>query len=93
VASQFSSQIAVADINAAFGSFVTNQFIVSDGVMITPTFTPPFGAFSEDGVHPNSRGYAYLANVIIASINAKFGANVPNASLSNYSGVGLPIVP
>ncbi len=93
VAAQYSSQIAVADINSVFTSFVTNQYIVSDGVMITPSFTPPFGAFSEDGVHPNSRGYAYLANVIIDAINAKFTAAVPHASLAAYTGVGLPLVP
>jgi hypothetical protein len=93
VASGFSSRIAVADINTAFTSFVTNQAIISDGVMITPTFTPPFGAFSEDGVHPNSRGYAYMANIFIDAINAKFGANIPHASLADYKGVGLPLFP
>jgi len=93
IASQYGTRIAVADVNAAFSSFVTNQFIVSNGVMITPTFTPPFGAFSEDGVHPNSRGYAYLANIIIAAINTKFSANVPSANIANYSGVGLPVKP
>ena len=93
VVSAYSSRIAVADVNAAFASFVTNQIIASDGVFITPTFTPPTGAFSEDGVHPNSRGYAYLANIFIDAINAKFGATVPHASLADYAAVGLPLVP
>jgi phospholipase/lecithinase/hemolysin len=93
VVSSYSDRIAVADVNAAFSSFVTNQAIVSDGVMITPTFTPPFGAFSEDGVHPNSRGYAYMANIFIDAINAKFAAKIPHASLADHSGVGLPLVP
>jgi lysophospholipase L1-like esterase len=83
----------VADVNAAFTSFVTSQVIVANGVAISPTFTPPTGAFSEDGVHPNSRGYAYMANIFIDAINAKFGATVPHASLADYSGVGLPLVP
>jgi len=93
VAAAFSTRVAVADVNAAFTSFVTNQVIVSDGVTITPNFTPPTGAFSEDGVHPNSRGYAYLANIFIDTINAKFGATVPHASLADYKGVGLPLFP
>jgi hypothetical protein len=93
VAAGFSDRIAVADVNAAFTSFVTNQVIIADGVAITPNFTPPTGAFSEDGVHPNSRGYAYMANIFIDAINAKFGATVPHASLADYSGVGLPLVP
>lgn len=92
-AAGFPDRIAVADVNAAFTSFVTSQVIVADGVAITPNFTPPTGAFSEDGVHPNSRGYAYMANIFIDAINAKFGATVPHASLADYSGVGLPLVP
>lgn len=88
-----SNRIAVADVNAAFSSFVTNKAIISDGVMIQPTFSPPFAAFSEDGVHPNSRGYAYMANIFIDAINAKFGAVVPKASLADYGGTGLPLHP
>lgn len=93
VAATFSTRIAVADVNAAFSSFVTNQIIGADGIFITPTFSPPTGAFSEDGVHPNSRGYAYLANIFIDAINAKFSATVPHASLADYKGVGLPLFP
>jgi len=86
------SQIAVADVNAEFKSLFTAQFKVSNGVTITPDFAPPTGAFSEDGVHPNTRGYAYLANIFIDAINAKFSAKVPKASLADYPGTGLPIV-
>ena len=93
VAAAFSSRVAVADVNAAFTNFITNQIVASDGVFVTPNFTPPTGAFSEDGVHPNSRGYAYMANIFIDAINAKFGATVPHASLADYHGVGLPLVP
>lgn len=95
VANTYSSNIAVADVNAVFKSLITSTFVVSDNVTIMPSFAPPFGAFSEDGVHPNSRGYAYLANIFIDAINAKFGPStyVPKASLSDYKGVGLPLVP
>jgi hypothetical protein len=58
-----------------------------------PSFLPPYGAFSEDGVHPNSRGYAYLANIIIDAINTTFSANVPKASLADYKGTALPVTP
>jgi lysophospholipase L1-like esterase len=92
-AAAYSTKIAVADVNATFSAFLTAGAIVSDGVMITPNFTPPFGAFSEDGVHPNSRGYAFMANIFIDAINAKFSAKVPHASLADYHGVGLPLVP
>ena len=69
------------------------KVMVANGVTITPNFTPPTGAFSEDGVHPNSRGYAFLANVYIDAINAKFGATIPHASLADYKGIGLPVHP
>ena len=94
-AAAFSTRVAVADINASFTSFVTNGFIFQDIITMTPNFTPPTGAFSEDGVHPNSRGYAYMANIFIDAINAKseFGASVPRASLADYKGVGLPLTP
>ena len=86
------SQIAVADVNAEFKSLFNAHFKISNGVTITPDFAPPTGAFSEDGVHPNTRGYAYLANIFIDAINAKFTAKVPKASLADYPGTGLPIV-
>lgn len=87
------SQIAIADVNAAFQSLVSSHFMVGNNITITPDFAPPSGAFSEDGVHPNSRGYAFLANIFIDAINAKFTAKVPKASLADYKGVSLPVRP
>ena len=86
-------RIALADVNAALTTLVTNKAGVYNGVTITPSFAPPFGAFSEDGVHPNSRGYAFMANIYIDAINAKFGAAIPSVDISKYKGTGLPINP
>lgn len=88
-----SDRVAVADINAAYKAFFAAKVAVANGVTITPSFAPPAGAFSEDGLHPNGRGSAYTANIIIDAINAKFGAAVPKASLAAYSGTGLPVNP
>jgi hypothetical protein len=85
------NSLALADVNATFTALVTARAGVYNGVTITPNFTPPTGAFSEDGVHPNSRGYAFMANVFIKAINAKFGATVPEANIAEYKGVGLPV--
>lgn len=84
-------KVAVADINAAYKSLVTNKVYVANGVTITPSFAPPAGMFSEDGIHPNSRGAAFTANVIIDAINTAFGAKIPKANLANYPGTGLPV--
>ncbi|HEX7027586.1 MAG TPA: hypothetical protein VF268_10115, partial [Gammaproteobacteria bacterium] len=58
---------------------------------ITPNINPPTGIYSEDGIHPNSRGYAFIANIFIDAINEQFGASVPKANLGNYSATGLPL--
>lgn len=42
------------------------------------------GAFSLDGVHPTARGYAFLANKAMESINAKYGSNLPMVQAKNY---------
>jgi hypothetical protein len=87
------SRLALADVNATFSALVTATAEVKSGVTITPTLTPPTGAFSEDGIHPNSRGYAYVANIFINAINAKFGSTVPQVNLGLYKGTGLPVSP
>ncbi len=88
-----SGRIALADVNAIFTALVVAKAGVYNGVTITPSFAPPTGAFSEDGVHPNSRGYAFMANIFIDAINAKFGAVIPKVDISKYKGTGLPVNP
>lgn len=86
-------RLALADVNKAYADLVTAQIYYQDNVFITPTFAPPTGAYSEDGLHPNSRGYAFTANVFIDAINQKFGATVPKAKLSSSYGTRLPVNP
>lgn len=93
VAAAYPDQLALADVNAAFNTFLTNKAAVSDNVTLTPSLPPPTGIYSEDGIHPNSRGYAFIANIFIDAINAKFGASVPKADVGNYSATALPINP
>ena len=85
--------LAVADVNKAYKDLLAAKAMVIDGVTITPSFAPPAGAFSEDGLHPNGRGYAFTANVFISAINAKFGANVYKANVAAYAPTKLPVVP
>jgi hypothetical protein len=88
-----SSRLALADIDAGFNSLLSVGAGVSNGITFTPNINPPTGIYSEDGVHPNSRGYAFMANIFIDAINAKFGATVPKANLAKYGATGLPITP
>lgn len=87
------NRVALADFNAAFTDLVTTRRGVYNGVTITPNFAPPTGAFSEDGVHPNSRGYAFMARICIQAINTKFNAAVPLPDIAKYKGTGLPLNP
>ncbi|WP_109097157.1 G-D-S-L family lipolytic protein [Aquimarina sp. AU58] len=42
------------------------------------------GAFSLDGVHPTARGYAFLANKAIESVNTTYGSNLPMVKAVDY---------
>lgn len=85
------NRLALADVNTAFNNFVANKGSVENGFPITPSITPPYAGFSEDGVHPNGRGYAFLANIIIDAVNQKFNASIPKANVNDYSGNRTPI--
>lgn len=92
-----SDRLALADVKTAYatllGASIANKGMVVDGVTIASSFAPPASTFSEDGLHPNTRGYAYTANVFINAINTKFGATVPNVCLNDKPGTALPINP
>lgn len=86
-------RLAFADVNQAMNNLVTARAGIANGITYTPNIDPPTGIYSEDGLHPNSRGYAFIANIFIDAINAKFGATVPKADLTKYSATALPTNP
>lgn len=48
------------------------------------------GAFSLDGIHPNSRGYAIIANTFIKAINKTYGSKLPQVDPNAYPGITYP---
>ncbi|HYG40570.1 MAG TPA: hypothetical protein VD908_18205, partial [Cytophagales bacterium] len=82
-------RLALVDINKIFGE-VANWTKVVNGINFTASIAPPFGAFSLDGVHPNARGSAFIANQFIDAINTKFGSSIPTVNPNNYPGNDLP---
>lgn len=60
-----------------------------DGVQITSAFISG-GAFSLDGVHPTSRGYALIANEMMRAINAKYGTSLSPVNAVDYPAVTFP---
>ncbi len=54
-----------------------------EGVTLAPDFSPS-GIFSTDGVHPNPRGNAVLANEMIDFINERFNSDIPRVNSTTY---------
>lgn len=64
--------------------------VTANGIAITSSISPPYGAFSTDGVHPNARGSAVVANHFIEAINGKWNSTIPMANPNAYIGNDLP---
>lgn len=60
-----------------------------DGIEFSTKFVEG-GAFSLDGVHPNQRGYALVANKFIEAINQTYGSNIPLVDVGKYKGIIFP---
>ncbi|MCA4899595.1 MAG: hypothetical protein ACK5BJ_14105 [Bacteroidota bacterium] len=84
-----SDRVTLVDANSAFVAIAAGTATVN-GSGITASITPPFGAFSLDGIHPNARGYAYIANLFIQEINTKWGSTIPLCNPNNYPSNELP---
>jgi hypothetical protein len=62
--------------------------ITVDGVNLAPDFSPN-GVLSTDGIHPNPRGNAIIANEIIDVIEAKFNAQLPSLNVISLPSVTI----
>ncbi|MBT8305381.1 MAG: G-D-S-L family lipolytic protein, partial [Maribacter sp.] len=78
--------LAFVDVNTYQGVIATTGAPLSDGSIVTDTFATG-GGFSLDGVHPAPRGSALLANLIIETINAKYGSDLPGVNPLDYTGL------
>ncbi len=79
--------LALADFNSFFKTFQSG--LEFNGVNFTTTYVTG-GAFGLDGVHPNQRGYALIANYYIKTINAYYGSNVQQVDVNAYQGTIIP---
>ncbi|UOQ73628.1 SGNH/GDSL hydrolase family protein [Hymenobacter cellulosilyticus] len=80
--------LAVFDANAYF-AMVARNGVITNGISNSAAFVSG-NLFSLDGVHPTPRGYALIANEMIKTINAKYGASVPQVNAAAYRGVEFP---
>ncbi|WP_209332547.1 hypothetical protein [Lunatimonas salinarum] len=84
-----SDRLVLVDINQLFNEVIQGQ-VSAGGVALSPSIAPPNGAFSVDGVHPNGRASAFIANRFIEVINQKWGSTIPPANPNEYIGNDLP---
>jgi hypothetical protein len=68
-----SSGFALLDANALLDQLATTGIESSNLVLTSSLVTG--GAFSLDGVHPTSRGYALIANEMLKAIDSTYGTN------------------
>ena len=65
--------LAFVDANSLLNQLKNGNLPSGDYVLTSDLVSG--GAFSLDGVHPTSRGYALLANQFLKAIDAKYGSN------------------
>lgn len=84
--------LAVVNMNATM-SYLISGIRLEDGQYYTEDYFNGSNLnrvlFSLDGVHPNPRGYAFVANEIIRAINNHYKAKLPMLSVGNYPGVTI----
>ncbi|MFL9844698.1 SGNH/GDSL hydrolase family protein [Flavobacterium rhizosphaerae] len=87
-----SHNLAVADMNQILGQLVSG-LRVDDGQIYTADYFSTASlstvVFSLDGVHPNARGYALVANEIIKVINGYYNAHLPQINPGYYPGATI----
>ena len=71
---------ALVDVNALFTQRGAPAACRSAASTLHPRFLTG-GLFAYDGVHPTAFGYAYIANLFIDAINAKYGGDIPLVNL------------
>lgn len=88
-----SKNLAVADMNAIMNQLVGGLRIETGQVYTANYFSGVANEwkvlFSLDGVHPNARGYAVIANEIIKVINRHYNSNLPLHNAGSFPGINI----
>ncbi|MCH7398429.1 hypothetical protein MM236_10535 [Belliella sp. DSM 107340] len=82
-------RLVLVDVNDLLNRVLAGS-VSSGGVGLTASIVPPNGGFSLDGVHPNARAHAFVANHFINAINGKWGSNIPLVNPNQFIGNDLP---
>ncbi len=74
------SNIALVDANSIITNAAIMGGVMVDGQNLAPDFSPN-GIYSTDGIHPNPRGHAIIANEILSVIESTWGADLPSVDV------------
>ncbi|MBI2618904.1 MAG: SGNH/GDSL hydrolase family protein [Ignavibacteriales bacterium] len=80
--------VALFDANALLKKANTEGYSIA-GERFTSQYVAG-GLFSLDGVYPSSRGYAIVANEMIAVLNQHYGMSIPLVDISTVPGIPAP---
>lgn len=80
-------RLVMVDFNTRFKTLQSG--VSFDGIQFSTQFVNG-GFFSLDGIHPNPRGNAVIANDIIEAINRAFGAQIPLVDITRFKGIQFP---
>lgn len=87
------NDLAVADMNAIMNQLVGGLRIETGQIYTANYFSGVANEwkvlFSLDGVHPNARGYAVIANEIIKVINRHYNSNLPLHNAGSFPGINI----
>lgn len=75
------TQLALSPAGIAAADGVAGYEI--QGFNLAPDFSPN-GIYSTDGIHPNPKGSALIANEVVQVINDSFGADIPDVDIAPY---------
>lgn len=86
-------KLALVDMNEVMRKLVSG-LRTEDGQIYTANYFAGLAnintvLFSLDGVHPNARGYAFIANEIIKTINQHYKSRIPLVNVASYPGVKI----
>lgn len=85
--------LALVDMNKIMTGISNNGYTDTDGVVYNADYFSPATVssviFSLDGVHPNPRGYAIMANEFTKAINKKYKSTIPLIRISSKQGITI----
>ena len=83
VVTQSNGRLALIDINKHLCKAADGKGVETDGITLKSDFLSG-GIFSLDGLHATPRGNAYIANILIETVNKHFNQRIERLNVASY---------